>query len=71
MRGMARECYVEEGFGEEWGVVEGLGAVEAEAEFCGGFGEGDVDVVEDFDVVAEEADGLQDDAGMAFGGDAG
>ena len=32
----------------------------------GGFGEGYVDVVEDFDVVAEEADGLHDDAGVAF-----
>ncbi len=60
-----------EGFGEEWGVVEGLGAVEAEAEGTGGFGEGDVDVVEDFDMVAEETNGLEDDAGVAFGGEGG
>ena len=49
---------VQEGPGEERGVVEALGAVEAEAERVGGGGEGDVDVVEDLDVVREEADGL-------------
>jgi hypothetical protein len=49
---------VEEGLGEEWGVVEAGGAVEAQAERAGALGEGDVDVVEDLDVVGEEADGL-------------
>ncbi len=62
---------MEEGLGEERGVVEALGAVEAEAERAGGGGEGDVDVVENFDVVAEEADGLEDDRGMAFGANGG
>ena len=42
---------MEEGLGEERGVVEALGAVEAEAERAGGGGEGDVDVVENLDVV--------------------
>ena len=42
---------VDEGLGEEWGVVEAFGAVEAEAEGARGFGEDNVDVVEDFDVV--------------------
>jgi hypothetical protein len=62
---------VDEGGREQGGVVEGFGAVEAKAEGAGGFGEGDVDVVEDFDVVAEEADGLKHDAGVAFVADGG
>ena len=47
-------------------IVETLGAPELEAEFAGGLGEGDVDVVEDLDVVAEEADGLEDYADVAL-----
>jgi hypothetical protein len=62
---------VEEGLGEERGVVEAGRSVEAEAEGAGALGEGDVDVVEDFDVVREKADGLEDDCGVAFGGDGG
>jgi hypothetical protein len=37
---------------------------------AGGLGEVDVDVVEDFDVVAEEADGLEDDGFVAGFGEA-
>jgi hypothetical protein len=62
---------MEEGLGEERGVVEALGAKEAEAERAGALGEGDVDVVENLDVVGEEADGLEDDRGMAFGANGG
>ena len=62
---------VEESFGQQRRVVEAGGAVEAEAEGAGALGEGDVDVVEDLDVVREEADGLEDDCGVAFGGDGG
>jgi len=60
-----------QGFGEEVGVVEGFGAVEAEPEGAGSFGESDVDVVENFDVIAEEADGLEDDGGVALVADGG
>ena len=62
---------MQESLREQRRVVEGLGAVEAKAEIAGGFGEGDVDVVEDLDMVAEEADGLEDDSGMAFVADGG
>ncbi len=62
---------MEEGLGEEWGVVEALGTEEAKSEGARCGGEGDVNVVEDLDVVAEEADGLEDDGGMAFSGDGG
>ena len=58
---------MEEGLGEERGVVEAFGAEEAQAEGARALGEGDVDVVEDLDVVAEETDGLEDDSGVAFG----
>jgi hypothetical protein len=51
VRGQIADNDVEEGFGEEWRVVEAFGAEEAEAESARGFGEGDVDIVEDFDVV--------------------
>src|ERR1017187_3675148 len=51
---------------EQRRVVEAFGTVEAQAERAGGLSERDVDVVEDLDVVAEKADGLQDDSGVAF-----
>ena len=54
---------------EGGGVVQAFGAVEFHAEVGGGFVEGYVDVVEDFYVVAEEADGLHDDAFVAGGGE--
>jgi hypothetical protein len=38
--------------------VEGFGAFEAHSLPCSVFAEGDVDVVENLDVVAQEADGL-------------
>ena len=62
---------VEESFGQQRGVVEAGGAVEAEAEGAGALGEGDVDVIEDLDVIREKADGLEDDCGVSFGGDGG
>ena len=61
----------EEGFGQQRGAVEAFGAEEAEAEGARGGGEGDVDVVEDLDVVREEADGLEDECGVAFVADGG
>jgi len=61
----------EEGFGQQRGAVEAFGAEEAEAEGARALGEGDVDVVEDLDVVTEEADGLEDECGVAFGADGG
>src|SRR5438270_1660353 len=53
-------------FGEHGRVVEALWPPEAETEAGGGVGEGNVDIVEDLDVVAEEADRLQDDAFVAL-----
>src|SRR5438874_638221 len=53
-------------FGEHGRVVEALWPPEAETEAGGGLGEGNVDIVEDLDVVAEEADRLQDDAFVAL-----
>ena len=61
-----RQC-----FGEYGRVIEALRTEQAKAEVGGGLGEGDVDVVEDFDVVAEEADGLEDDALVTFVADGG
>jgi len=58
-----------EGVDEGGRVVKGLGAEELEAQVGGGFFEGYVDVVEDFYVVAEEADGLDHDGFVAFGGE--
>ena len=52
--------------GEDGRVVQALGSKEAEAELFRGLREGDVDVVEDLDVVAEEADGLKDNAFVAL-----
>jgi len=62
---------VEEGFGQQRGIVEAGRSEEAEAEGACALGEGDVDVVEDFDVVREEADGLEDDCGVSFGANGG
>ena len=50
-------------------VIEAFGAREFEAELAGRLPEGDVDIVEDLDVVAEEADGLHDDASDALSGE--
>jgi len=56
---------------EDGGVVQALGAGELQAEGGGLLGEVDVDVVENLDVVAEEADGLEDDGFVAGGGEGG
>lgn len=56
-------------FGEGWRGIEGFGAFEPDAELGGVVAEGNVDVVEDFDVVAEEADGIEDKGFDALGGD--
>src|ERR1017187_3042753 len=61
-----RGNYVDQGLGEEWRVVQGFGTVEAQAERAGGLSERDVDVVENLDIVAEKADGLQNDSRVAF-----
>jgi hypothetical protein len=53
-------------FGENGRIVEAFGAEEAEAKVTGGLRECDVDVVEDLDVIAEEANGLEDDGFVAF-----
>ena len=49
--------------------VEAFGAGELHAEVGGLLLEVDVDVVEDLDVIAEEADGLEDDGFVAGGGE--
>ena len=62
--GVAVEGAVD-GADEGGGVVEAFGAGELHAEGGGLLLEVDVDVVEDLDVVAEEADGLEDDRFVA------
>ena len=50
---------------EQRRVVQRFGAIELHAALAGKFAEQDIDVEQDFDVVADEADGLQEDAGVA------
>jgi hypothetical protein len=59
--------YVGEGADEGGRAIEAFGSPELEAEVGGGLAEGDVDVVEDLDVVAEKADRLHDHADVTFG----
>src|SRR3569833_705875 len=61
-----RADYVRKCFGEYGRVVQALRTEKAETEFGGGLFEGDVDVVEDLDVIAEKANGLQNDAFVAL-----
>jgi len=63
--------HVYKSFGQQRRVVKAFRAEEPQAEVVRGFGEGDVDVVENFYVVGEEADRLQDDGGMARGSEVG
>src|SRR5580658_1200404 len=60
-----------EGADEGGEIVEALRTEEGHAEVGGEVAEADVDVVEDLDVVAEEADGLDDDGFVAGGGEGG
>ena len=45
--------------------VEGLGAFDAQPDTFAEFAESDVDVVKDFDMITEKADGMDDNGGVS------
>src|SRR5271165_4905579 len=53
-----RPCQIGNGANKKWRIVERFGTIQLHAALGGEIAEQDVDVEQDFDVVADEADGL-------------